>query len=281
MNSISNKIGKDDLLEYLKKCSKYSVFNKDIAFSLAINAIKYYKGNKSVRDSLRIFQETEIKWYESLKNGKPDYSIYDGTYYLSDLWACWIVYSRPYLLSINSPKSLTDKSIIQDIGNIDSVVDLGCGFGYTTGVLKELFPKADVYGTNLETTSQYKIATEFGKKYNFYIISDLNKLSKADLIFASEYFEHIERPVEHLLSILTIAKPKYLIIANAFNALSVGHFIKYFHGKAEYTGKEISKLFNDTLRSHGFEKVKTTLWNNRPTYWKKVSIRKPLNSLFS
>lgn len=276
MNSILDKIGKEALIEYLKVCSKYSSIDTDIAFSLAINAIKYYTANNSIRNSLNIFQEAEINWYKSLEDNKPDYSVYADKYYLSDLWACWIVYSRSYLLTINSPKSLFDKSIIQDMTDVNTIVDLGCGFGYTTGGLKELFPTASVFGTNLENTDQFKIAKAFGKKYDFQVIPNLSKITEVDFIFASEYFEHIERPIEHLISILT-TYPRYLIIANAFNALSVGHFKKYYHGRKTYTGKEISKLFNDTLRARGFEKVKTTLWNNRPTYWKKTDAP---NSLF-
>ncbi|MFA5934956.1 MAG: class I SAM-dependent methyltransferase [Candidatus Paceibacterota bacterium] len=279
MSSLLDKIGKEALIEYLEVCSKWVNFDKDIAFSLAINAIKYYQGNKSVRDSLRILQEAEVKWYKSLESNEPDYSVYNDTYYLSDLWACWVIYSRSYSLSINSIKSLEGKSIIQDMKNINTVVDLGCGFGYTTGALKEYFPTADVFGTNLEDTDQFKIAKEFGKKYNFQIIPNLQKIKEVDLMFASEYFEHIERPIEHLLSILK-TNPRYLIIANAFNAISVGHFKNYWHGRASYAGKEISKLFNNTLRLHGFEKVKTTLWNNRPTYWRKIENNKNINRLF-
>jgi hypothetical protein len=44
--------------------------------------------------------------------------------------------------------------------------------------------------------------------------------------------------------------------------------MEFSHRLAVNTGKEISKLFNETLKCNGFEKVKTNCWNNRPAYWR-------------
>ena len=268
MSSIFNKITKNDLIEYLKVCSIYSNIDLEKSYDLAIYAIKYYKGNVLVRENLRILHELEAKWYKSLENNSPDYSVYNDSSFLSDIWACWIVYSRKYLLNINSKKYLSDKSIIEDMGDIKTIIDLGCGFGYTTAGLKELFPKADVFGTNIENSCQFKIATEYSKLYNFYIIPDI-KDKKADLIFASEYFEHIEKPVQHLIDIINICNPKYFIIANSFNTKALGHFNSYNINKLYLDGKTTSREFNNTLRIYGYKKIDTKLWNNRPTYWKK------------
>ena len=35
-----------------------------------------------------------------------------------------------------------------------------------------------------------------------------------------------------------------------------------------FTGREISKLFNSTLKENGYTKIQTKLWNQRPNYWK-------------
>ena len=64
-----------------------------------------------------------------------------------------------------------------------TVLDLGCGFGYTTAALKEIYPRAEVIGTNLRGTSQYKVSSAIGKQRNF---SVKDSIPKADLIFASE-----------------------------------------------------------------------------------------------
>lgn len=266
--NIFDKFTKESLSEYLIECSKLiSDFDIDKAYNLAINAIKYYNGDKSKREELRLFQDLENKWYDSLNNKSPDYSIYNEKYFLSDIWACWVVYSRKYLLTINNEKSLFQKSIVSDIGNINSVIDLGCGFGYTTAGLKQLFPSSEVYGTNFKDSYQYQIASKIGLDYDFSLVENIQVLNKQiDLVFASEYFEHIENPIEHLIDIINICNPKYFLIANAFNSKSVGHFDIYKHGGLEINSDKISKLFNLKLKELGYEKVETKLWNNRPNY---------------
>jgi hypothetical protein len=92
--------------------------------------------------------------------------------------------------------------------------------------------------------------------------------NSCDMIFASEYFEHIINPISHLLELIKL-QPKYFIVANTFGQRAVGHFDYYQLDGSMVSGKEISKVFNNTLRKSGYEKVETTLWNNRPMYWKK------------
>ena len=278
--SVFDKFDNAALKEYLDVCSLFCKLDIDHAGKLALNAIRYYKGNKYERKYQRLLYELETRWYASLESNKPDYSIYNDIAYLSDIWACWNVYSRKYLLNINSGKSLAYrdshnnwskyKSIVEDIGIIKSVVDLGCGFGYTTAGLKELFTGARVYGTNIKDSTQYKIASYFGNNYGFSLVPDIYSLGTSiDLVFASEYFEHIINATEHLIEIIDILKPKYFITANAFTAKSMGHFYRYKYNGTYYDGKTTSRLFNKVLRTNGYEKVHTNLWNSRPAYWKK------------
>jgi len=268
MDSIFNKISKKDLLEFIDFCSPYISIDKNKLYSYIVETTKYYKGNDLERNKLRELQDLEIKWYKSLKNNNPDYSVYGSDYFLGEVWACWIIYSRKYLLSLKSEKSLINKSIIADIGLIKSIIDLGCGIGYTTAGLKELFPKAKVYGTNIEDSYQWKVASELGKKYKFSLLPDAFQNKSIDLIFASEYFEHIENAVEHVADIINNCHPKILIIANSFGTESVGHFIKYKYMDGWYDGKATSRMFNNILRKMGYEKIDTKLWNNKPAYWK-------------
>lgn len=240
------------------------------ARDLALKAIQYYGGNASTRGELRPLQDLEAAWYRSLESGSPDYSLYGHPYFLSDIWACWILYSRKYLLAIRSEKSLPTGSIVADIGEIAAAVDLGCGFGYTTAALKELFPKAAVFGTNLKDTCQWKLASLFGKRYGFGMVPGIENLRrKIDLVFASEYFEHIENAAEHLARIIRLLHPDCFLIANSFGAKSMGHFVNYKHGAASCSAAQMSRIFNTTLRDAGYASVKTNCWNNRPAYWKR------------
>lgn len=262
--SIFEKKDKEALKEFISYVAKYFEVNQDEVYEQALKALKYYSKAKSEKEQLRSLQTLENKWYESLKNNSPDFSIYESKDYIFDIWACWIIYSRKYLLSIK--KVLTD----YEIENVKSVVDLGCGFGYTTAGLKEIFSNAKVYGLNIETSYQFKIAQELAKEYDLTVISNsqLRELNKIDLVFASEYFEHIENPIEHLIKIIEVCKPNYFIVANSFNTISIGHFKEYKHNNQYYEAKKLSRMFNQCLKSYGYESIKTKLWNNRPSFYK-------------
>lgn len=243
------------------------------ACNLTHKALKYYSGSKLVRANLREYQDLEKRWYDSLAAKRPDYSVYDDEYILTELWTCWVLYSSKYLRAIRSPKSLDGRSIVEDMGNVRSAIDLGNGIGYTTATLKEIWPAAKVYGTNIATSRQWPVVTDMAHRYGFRMVQDVAGVGhEVDLVFASEYFEHIENPVKHLVSILATLRPKYLIVANAFGAISLGHFNEYIYQDNFYTPKETSRLFNSTLREFGYEKVKTKLWNQRPAYYKKIII---------
>ena len=239
-----------------------------------LNLMKYYRASKQQRKILRIDIARENKWYKALRSRSIDYSIYSNDGFLSEMWACWAIYSRNYLRSIQSKKSLFGKSILDDFGEVKKIADLGCGFGYTTVSLKQIYPSAIVYGTNLEDTEQIKICRYLASRHGFNIVTDIGAIEpEIDLLFASEYFEHILSPIEHLIDIIEKLKPKNMLIANSFNVKSVGHFTHYKVNGQDISEKYISKIFNKTLIDHGYQKVKTKLWNNRPTYWKLVHSR--------
>ncbi len=249
--------------------------DKQKEVDLAQAAIRYYRKGASERDGVRRLQDIENRWYLSLKNNTPNYSLYNEICMIGEVWACWSVYSKRYLNDIQKDKSLTSTlsvyEYIKYFHNIQSVLDLGCGTGLTTARLKGMFPDSIVFGTQIKESCQYKIAEEFGKIYNFNIVQSVNGLTKIDFVFASEYFEHIERPIEHLENIINKCSPKFFLIANSFNTTSMGHFITYKDRDKNIDQKEVGKLFSKRLKELGYEKMKTKLWNNRPSFWRKVN----------
>jgi len=268
--SILNEISKSSLNTYLQNCAKYAEIDINRAYNITLNFIKKHDGAEVNDPDIQEMLDLQKIWYDSLETNDPAYSVYSSPYYFCEVWLCWVKYSRRYIKDISKKDSLFDKSIVDDIRGISTIMDLGCGFGYTTVGFKETFPECKVYGTNIEGSSQYKMATELGNQYDFSIIQDYTN-TKSDLIFASEYFEHFQRPIEHLLDIIKHCEPKYFLIANAFTARAIGHFNEYYYKNITYTGKDMSRLFNETLRVYGYEKVHTSCWNNRPNYWKKSS----------
>lgn len=258
--------------EYLERLTRLETADVAQIRRIAKATMKYLGGDATNREALRFGQELEAEWYASLQSGTPAWSVYETDYYLADLWACWRIYSRKYIHGICAPDSLREgASILADLGAPQRIVDVGCGIGFTTAAWKELFPTATVVGTNLDGTRQMQIAKEVGAEYGFAMESELSRIEGfGGLVFASEYFEHFQKPVEHLHEIVATLNPDAFLIANAFNAKSIGHFPTYQINGEEKPGKEASRIFNNTLRALGFVKVETKLWNNRPSYWKKT-----------
>jgi SAM-dependent methyltransferase len=191
------------------------------------------------------------KWYEDF-----DTSVYAHEHYAKELWDCWHYYSRPYL------KEVLKSEIFSEIADVASVLDVGCGLGLTTVALQEMFPEAVVYGTNIIGTDQYAFAENIAEN----IVPDIRAIPNGiDLLVAFEYFEHFEDPIRHMVDIIALHDPQYMLIANSFNTVSIGHYEKY----GQYDQSKISRKFNDFLRSRGYKKAKTSLWNNKPAFWKR------------
>ena len=242
--------------------------NPDELVHIARTHMKHLQNAREDKTDAQPSQLLEQRWYASLQTGVPDYSVYESKYYLAELWACWIIYSRKYLLQIEKANSLPPVGVAQD-ANPRVIVDVGCGFGYTTAALTQLFPNAIVYGTNIPNTLQWRVAQQMSQRYGFQLVSDVTEINDSvDLVFASEYFEHFEKPIDHLHYICNAIKPKHWLIANTFTSPAIGHFNNYQTPAGLMNGKTTSRMFNQTLRSLHYTKVKTKLWNNRPAYWK-------------
>jgi 2-polyprenyl-3-methyl-5-hydroxy-6-metoxy-1,4-benzoquinol methylase len=259
-------------------CSLMKV-DSERAFNLIKQGLSFHQADKRTKKYNPFLYPAYLKtlensWYNSLDAGNPNYEIYNDDYYFTDMWICWISYSRNYIRSFIKDGSVTKgKSVYQTLDDnvdIQRVLDLGCGIGYTTSALTEIYPNAEIIGTNLSDTKQFRYCKHRSEKYKFNIISDIDMMnSPVDLVVASEYFEHIENPVEHLDSIIQKLAPKCFYIANSFNTHSLGHFNSYKHQNHTYSQSVISRGFNSFLKDQGYHKLKTNIWNNKPTLWIK------------
>jgi len=266
MKSIFSLSGHNDFLDLLDLCEEYIEIDRSEAL-ISIKEFSHKLDNSSKKNKIKILED---RWYNSCRKGFPDYSVYNDPYYICDIWICWALYSRKSLLSISNKKSLITKSVSDYIGDIGSVLDMGCGFGYTTAGLKEIFKNANVFGTNIDTSYQYKVAQKISRERNFNVVSTYKNIKNVDLIFASEYFEHIINPIEHLYDIIMSCRPKYFVIANGFNGIAIGHFTDYQHQNKKYSPSEMSKNFNKSMKILGYRKIKTKIWNNRPSFWERM-----------
>lgn len=234
------------------------------------NTSKFYSGLDADCPSKRL----EAQWYDNLSRGIPDYSVYNDPQYILDVVFCWKEYSRNYIRALNSPKKTIDNGILLSVAELlrrdsSSVLDLGNGVGYSTAMLKELFPNCNVYGYNIPS-DQYRFTESISHKYGFSMVSDLNTVGKCDIVFASEYFEHFECPIEHLEMIIDTVSPKHLIIANSFNTKSIGHFTNYRDNDIEIPQTNISRMFNKAITKFGYYRLNTKIYNQKPAIYSRA-----------
>jgi len=237
------------------------------------DSLDYIKSNQR-------FHELTALWYAHLREENLDaaYSVYNDDYYFTDLWNCFTIYSRRYLRDMHRPSLPDGKSVLELTKPAKTVVDIGCGMGYTTSALTEMYSDAKVYGINLKGTKQWDFCERMAQEYGFDMVDGIDAVpSNVDVLFASEYFEHILNPIDHTNEIVEKLNPKYFIIGNAFNTHSIGHFNTYYVDTNTLDGveskavdqKDISVMFNKNLRNLGYERVKTKLFNNKPNVWRR------------
>ena len=223
---------------------------------------EYCAGNPGLKD---VYDE----WALSVRDGEPEYELYNNDLYMNEAFNCWKLYSRRYLLLLR--KYLTRSDCMIKADKVKSVLDLGCGCGYTTVGLSSIFPNATITGTNLSGTLQYKIAEDVCRDFPNCIICDESHNADIapapDLVFASEFFEHLTEPLVLLDDLITKYHPKYFVFANTFTKMSLGHFDTYYHYGCEFPGKTMSRMFGNALRAAGYVKVQTKFFNNRPSIY--------------
>jgi len=218
-------------------------------------------------------------WYEALRIGNSKKKlIYEDYYYLLSGWLCWLHWSRTYVQRLYHVK-VGEKSFVKRTNNIritlfdnlKTIIDFGCGTGHSTKALSEIYPKAMVFGTNVKGSWQTEFAKKFNRKNNIKFVNGFKDLPKTcDLVLCSEYFEHFEKPIDHLKNIINCCHPKIFMIASSFNMVAAGHFEYFIVNNKPVHRSKIGKIFNNELIKQGYEERIVGFWNNRPNIWEKV-----------
>ena len=242
--------------DYIRSIQTVRNAREDYVTDIFDDAIRFYTG----RSSDNPLQVLTDQWFDSIDRGEPDYSVYADELYLTDAWCCWRIYSRTYI------KNIVKK--MPFLNDYKTMVDLGCGTGLTTAFLAENFKSLKITATQLANTEQFRIALLHASAFNYEIKEDTSHIGQTDIAIGFEYFEHFERPIEHVEKIVAELKPEVLIIANSFNTPGIGHFKKYKHNDLIIDQKDISRVFNKRLRELGYKKHDSVkFWNNKPTVW--------------
>jgi len=254
---IFNKIHKEDFINLINIAKKYEYIPEKMLIE------EYETGNK-------ILQQLQDRWVKSLSTS-PDYSVYAHPAYMNESFVCWKLYARRYIKQLK--KYLTQPNCELDLSKIHTILDLGCGCAYSTVGLKAVFENATVVGTNLPGTLQFNIDKDVTENIDGCEIIDEEHtlhLPSVDMVFASEFFEHLTNPIDLLAALIDTYNPKYFVFANTFTKMSIGHFPHYSYNGAIYLGSEITRIFGTYLRKHGYRRVHTNFFNGRPQIYKKT-----------
>ncbi|MBT5022268.1 methyltransferase domain-containing protein [Candidatus Woesearchaeota archaeon] len=151
----------------------------------------------------------------------------------------------------------------------NQILDVGCGEGYTTRLIKKKFKKVNIQGIELEQKA-LKIAQRENKKLKFkqgsiYSIKDKDK--SFDLVIATEVLEHLEKPKNALTEVKRISK-KYGIFTVPYEPfwrianIARGAYLKDLGNTPGHIQHWSKRSFRKMLKKE-FKKVtitNSTLW---------------------
>ncbi len=211
------------------------------------------------------FEEVHLDnwWYDNYK----DFSRYTSWHYLYAGLNCFDRFSKP--CALYAKQYLGDKKI-------KSIVDVGAGIGLSTMLLADLFPEAVVYYNNITPSAQATFfkehkgygKAEFGRPTIATLTEqDMERHGPFDMLFASEYFEHFEEPLEQTNFLLNQVGFKYLVINNSFNVKAYGHFKEFKHNET-LAPKQMSKAWLKAVRKD-YKELDVKCWNGRPKIFEK------------
>jgi len=206
----------------------------------------------------------ELKAY----NGHEDYQ---NLFYLYCATVCFFDYSRSACGVLRANK--------EKLNDVTTIIDLGAGNGLTSLFLEEIFG-AKIYYVQLDGIQKEFAKDLFYKdrvSHNIEVLPEdrqfIKTKVKVDLVFASDFFEHLVMPETYLNNVIIGCEPKYIVTCNAFTAKHPDHIQQYelFDGEgktAKVQPSKMSRVFNKSLRDRGYE-IYFKGWSGRPTVWMK------------
>lgn len=253
---------RDDLREFLESYSKIIDFDVDKMYEAGERWLRTSKTEKTTPEYDALLK----RWLDS---ERTDFSVYDDPYYILDSWTSWALYSSRALHLINKRAADKKEVYLLDFLSKTSALDLGAGHGYSTVAMSEILPNATITATQLEGTHQIEFARKlFEDKPRLAIQTEKDPYKKTDIVFASEYFEHFDRPIHHLDEVM-VSDPDYIVTGNTFTVPdAVGHFEKFYNrDDVEMNGREMSIHFAREVRKMGYNNKVIRFWNTSPCFW--------------
>ena len=172
--------------------------------------------------------------------------------------------------------------LVENLENVDSICDLGCGNGYMTGRLAELgydIIGIDASETGLEIARQVYPNARFHQSVIDGTLGEAG-LGKFDLVVSSDVIEHLYRPSDLVKDASSLLKANgQLLIGTPYHgylknlALSIsGKMDSHFTALDEaghikfFSVNTLSRL----LQNYGFSDLKFSFYGRAPWLWKNM-----------
>jgi SAM-dependent methyltransferase len=153
------------------------------------------------------------------------------------------------------------------------ICEVGAAFGFTLQWIRSIFPKAEIYGTELTTSMRRNAFHEFGIRLD----EDIDESKQYDLIMSYKVLEHQLDPDLELERYTRLLKPDgllYISVPSWFNSLynfgAGGFDIEYYYDP-NHINVWTREMFENILARSGFEQVKADHVIYSDTYLCKVN----------
>jgi len=154
--------------------------------------------------------------------------------------------------------------------------EIGSAFGFTLQWIKSIFPKAEVYGTELTTSFRRNAFHEFG----ITLAEDLDETKKYDLIISYKVLEHQLDPdieLKRYAKLLNTNGVLYISVPTWFNSLinfGLNGFDLEYYFEPNHINVWTKEMFENMASRAGFEEIKSDQIIYSSTYLYKVNQEK-------
>jgi len=157
---------------------------------------------------------------------------------------------------------------------VNNIIDFGAGCGFSTLMLSEAFPKATIWYVDSNPWSVVNLLN-LKKWFNVHNVEICTNLNQVNIIpeaaCAFDVFEHFQKPLPVLQSLLLGGLVKYYFDSSSFHHEAPGHFRQYAVevGNSDFvSGRYATHSFHTNIELLGYTRTEKlnhiTYSNNRP-----------------
>lgn len=138
------------------------------------------------------------------------------------------------------------------------ICDVGTAYGMSLHMFREIFPEAQLHGTELTTSMKRLAHHEFG----FNLVDEIDETIKYDLIMSYKVLEHQLEPLEELKKYAKLLKEDgrlYISVPTWFNTLTnfgAGGFDLDYYYDTSHINVWTKEIFENILARAGFDIIK-------------------------